>query len=324
MIASTRTSVSITNINVLSSAVRDEHGKPSSITKDDDVTSSTSTTSFTGTSMTQQRNDDKVSTSDDLQQHPSLRSEAWSEISAQTFNVRGKTYMEDRIKQPSEESAFQLLAIDLINTEKPIYNGLCAHPDERVQKAIRQEKLGASTTNNNNGFKMPEFIFAINLCIPNDKGFYHSVFYFGATKERMDEIRNRTTPFGRVMNKFIYENDNDEYRNKSLKLIPRVVDGNFIIKRAVGTKPAILGRDMKQSYVKGDRYMEVIVDITSNHIANGITKLCLGYINNLSIDMMFVIEGHDESTLPERILGGARISHLDFNTKDGKRTVIPE
>ena len=38
---------------------------------------------------------------------------------------------------------------------------------------------------------------------------------------------------------------------------------------------------------------------------------------------MFVGEGQDESTLPERILGGVQIKHLDFITEngDGKRTV---
>jgi hypothetical protein len=39
--------------------------------------------------------------------------------------------------------------------------------------------------------------------------------------------------------------------------------------------------------------------------------------------MMFALEGHDESTLPERIFGGARIKNLDFKMLDGKRTVVP-
>merc|ERR1711988_752762 len=101
-----------------------------------------------------------------------------------------------------EESAFQLMAIVLINTKKKIYKGLCAHPDERVQKALQQEKVGHST---NNDFEMPEFIFAINLCIPNDNGIYHAVFYFGADNNCMDEIKEGSTPFGRVMKKFIYK-----------------------------------------------------------------------------------------------------------------------
>eukprot|EP00751_Fragilariopsis_kerguelensis_P020586 CAMPEP_0170895270 /NCGR_PEP_ID=MMETSP0734-20130129/43839_1 /TAXON_ID=186038 /ORGANISM="Fragilariopsis kerguelensis, Strain L26-C5" /LENGTH=316 /DNA_ID=CAMNT_0011286769 /DNA_START=36 /DNA_END=986 /DNA_ORIENTATION=+ len=259
-------------------------------------------------------------TSDTIQFHAPLRSDAWSEVSAKNlfFFVRGKKYMNDKMKQRSKESAFQLLAIDLVNTETPIYGGLCAHPDERIQTALREENLGIRRDNDE--FILPEFVFAVNLCIPMNEGYSHAVFYFGADKDRMEEIKQETTPFGRVMNAFIYGKD-DNFRDRSLKLIPSVVEGNYLIKHAIGAKPVILGKEMKQHYLREERYMEVIVDISSNTIASGITKLCLGYMNHLSIDLMFLIEGHDESTLPERILGGARINHLDFNTKDGKRTV---
>merc|ERR1719464_637465 len=40
--------------------------------------------------------------------HPPLRYDAWTEVSANKYRVRGKTYLSDRIKQRSEESAFQL------------------------------------------------------------------------------------------------------------------------------------------------------------------------------------------------------------------------
>lgn len=297
----------------------DDSATNTTTSDDDDDTTSTSS------SKEGENNDDKFD--DNLEQHPPLRSDAWSEVSAEKFHIRGKTYMNDKIKQPSEESAFKLLSVDLVKVQTPIYSGMCSHPDERIQKALRREKygetLGGDIRNNDEEFLLPQFVFALNLCIPAaaDNGFYHAVFYFGADKDQMDEIKQGTTPFSRVMDKFIFGNC-DEYRNKSLKLIPRVADGNYIIKHAIGTKPVILGKEMNQIYVKGERYLEVIVDISSNHVANGITKLCLGYITNLSIDLMFVVEGHDESTLPERILGGARISHLDFQTKDGKRTVV--
>jgi hypothetical protein len=273
---------------------------------------------------------------------PMLRSDAWSEPPAENYSIRGKTYIKDKIKQPSKESAFQLFAVDIINVDTPMYSGMCSHPKERIQIALQREKEGNNeddTTGDvlkNNELPLPEFVFALNLCIPkaadnnNDSGglFYHAVFYFGVDTEQMNDIKQCTTPFGRVMNKYIFgSNDNDnEYRNKTLKLIPHVVEGNYIIKYAVGTKPAILGKEMKQYYVQDERYLEVIIDISSSKIATAITKLCVGYINNLTIDLIFVVEGHDESTLPERILGGVQIKHLDFRTEkgDGKRTVRVE
>jgi len=273
-----------------------------------------------------------------------LRSDAWSEPPAESYSIRGKTYIKDKIKQPSKESAFQLFAVDIINVDTPMYSGMCSHPKERIQIALQREREEGNeddTTGGgilkNNELLLPEFVFAINLCIPkaadNDNSgglFYHAVFYFGVDKEQMNDIKQCTTPFGRVMNKYIFgstDNDINEYRNKTLKLIPHVVEGNYIIKHAVGTTPTILGNAMEQYYVQDERYLEVIIDISSNTIANSITKLCLRYITNLTIDLMFVVEGQDESTLPERILGGVQIKHLDFITEkggDGKRTVHVE
>lgn len=241
-----------------------------------------------------------------------LRSKAWAEPSAEEYEVRSKNYMKTGVKIPSQKSAFELITVDLINTETPIYNGLCSHPGERVQLALeRERKTGVK--------ELPEFVFAVNLCIPGDV-IYHAVFYYGIDKATMDEIQSGETAFGRLMNKFIF-GDSDEFRNNAFKLIPRVVEGNFVVRKGVGTKPAILGKKIKQCYVKTDRYFEIIVDIASDGVANRITKLCLGYCKTLVVDMMFALEGKDESTLPERIFGGATMQNIDFAKLDGKRCV---
>ena len=241
-----------------------------------------------------------------------LRSKAWTEPSAEEYHVRSKNYMTNKIKEPSQKSAFKLITVDLINSEKPIYTGMCSQPGERVQLALERERQ--------TGIKeLPEFVFAVNLCIPADV-IYHAVFYYGIEEATMDEIKNGQTAFGRVMKKFIF-GDSDEYRNNTFKLIPRVVKGNYMVRKGVGTKPAILGKKIKQCYVKTDRCFEIIVDIASDPVAKRITKLCLGYIRTIVVEMMFALEGYDESTLPERIFGGGTIRNLDFAKLDGKRCV---
>jgi hypothetical protein len=45
-----------------------------------------------------------------------------------------------------------------------------------------------------------------------------------------------------------------------------VVQGNFIVKNAVGAKPAILGKKLKQSYYRGENYFELDVDIASSSV----------------------------------------------------------
>mmetsp|Transcript_16535 Transcript_16535/g.36023 ORF Transcript_16535/g.36023 Transcript_16535/m.36023 type:complete len:457 (-) Transcript_16535:477-1847(-) len=243
---------------------------------------------------------------------PSLRSKGWSEPSAEDYCVRSKAYLKNKIKEPSEKSVFRLITVDLVNSKTPIYTGMCAHPGERVQKALeRERKTGVR--------ELPEFVFAVNLCIPAGT-IYHAVFYYGIDKTTMDEIKQGQTPFGRIMNKFIF-GDSDSYRNNTFKLIPRIIEGNYVVRKGVGSKPVILGKKIKQNYVTDDRYFEIIVDIASDAVAKRITKLCLGYIKTIVVDMMFVLEGKDETALPERIFGGATIKNLDFKTMDGKRTV---
>merc|ERR1711935_339310 len=121
------------------------------------------------------------------------------------------------------------------------------------------------------------------------------------------------------MKKFIFGNS-DSYRNKTFKLIPRIVEGNYMVRKGVGSRPAVMGKKIKQYFMRGgavngegdDRYFEIIVDIASDPIAKRITKLCLGFIKTIVVDMMFALEGYDESTLPERIFGGATIRNIDF------------
>jgi hypothetical protein len=243
---------------------------------------------------------------------PALRMEAWSEPAAENFSIRGPTYLKDKKKVPSEQSAFRLLTVDLINCEKPLYGGICAHPTERIQQALRREEA--------TGFKeLPEFVFCVNLCVPGTN-FYHKVSYFGI--DNMEEIHKETTPFGKLMNKFIF-GDDDEFRNSSFKLIPRIVDGNFVVRKAVGSKPSILGKKIKQYYIRGERYFEIIVDIASDAVAQRIVKLALGCTKTMVVDMMYLLEGNEEAMLPERIFGGVRMKNIDFKNKDGKRTVIP-
>lgn len=239
-----------------------------------------------------------------------LRLEAWTEPAAQTYKVRGTNYLNDRVKQPSDQSAFRLLTVDLVQCEQPIYTGMCAHPSERVQQALKRE---AETGKK----ELPEFVFAVNLCIPASKT-YHQVSYFGV--DNFDEIEHQTTPFGRLMNQFIF-GESDEFRNQTFKMIPKIVEGNYIVRKAVGSKPSIMGRKIKQYYVRGPNYFEIIIDIASDAVAQRIVKLCLGYTKTIQVDMMFLLEAASQQYLPERVFGGVRLKNIDFKEKDGKRVV---
>lgn len=241
---------------------------------------------------------------------PPLRLEAWAEPPASTYNVRGPAYLTDRKKVPSESSAFKLLTVDLVKVEAPNFKGLCAQPNERIQKALsREQETGEK--------ELPEFIFAVNLCVPG-ASYYHMVAYYGC--DDIEMIKSKDTPFGRVAEPFFF-GESDDYRDKTFKLIPHIVEGNYIVRKAVGSKPTLLGTRLKQHYIRTERYFEIIIDIGSSPVAQRIVKLALGYAKTLVVDMMFVLEGKQEEMLPERIAGGLRMKNIDFKKKDGQRVL---
>ena len=163
--------------------------------------------------------------------------------------------------------------------------------------------------------ELPAFVFCVNLAIPGPSK-YHCASYFGV--DDIATIQNDKTPIGRLAQRFFFGED-DDFRDATFKLIPRIAEGNLIVRKAVGSKPAILGKKLKQYYIRNERYFEIVIDIGSNSVANQIVKLALGYAKNLTVDMMFLLEGHEEAYLPERILGGLRIKNVDFKKKDGQR-----
>ena len=253
-----------------------------------------------------------------LNQPAPLRWNAWSEAVAGSFSVRGAHYLRDGKKSPSAPALFKLLTVDLVaaNDRPNFATGMCSHPDERVQTALRRERETGQT-----GQLLPEFIFAVNLCVPaagsgSAVACYHLVAYFGISDKTL--ITTDQTAIGRLCNQFFF-GDSDAFRDATFKLIPRIADGNFVVRKAVGSKPSILGKKLKQHYIRTDRFFELIVDIGSDSVATRIVKLALGYAKSLTVDMMFLLEGASESTLPEHILGGVRIKEIDFKKKDGQR-----
>ncbi len=92
-------------------------------------------------------------------------------------------------------------------------------------------------------------------------------------------LKNRKKKqYSTSLEKFLF-GSSDEYRNKVLKMIPRVTEGSFLLKTAVGNKPFILGKYLEQKYVKDDRYLEAIVDVSSSPITQKLLGLSSVYVS---------------------------------------------
>ena len=272
----------------------------------------------------------------------------WSSMPGSTFAVRGGTYMTDNVKQASASSLFRLLAVDIVRATSQLpQNSVCLHPEERVQRALKREASGE-------GEEVP-FVFCVNLCMPSgnstssgnsisgrssssnlsrsasidsansassesnaEGGYPHLVAYYA-----VDDLSvidgSSDAPESILLNKFIYGED-DQFRHSVFKLLPRIAEGNVVVKKAVGSKPAIMGRKLKQTYVRRERFMEVIIDVASSSVATKIVRLSLSYAKTLVVDMAFLLEGKDNDVLPERIIGSVRLKNVDF--KNSQRLVV--
>lgn len=236
---------------------------------------------------------------------PPLAPKNWSEPCGSSFKVRGSSYLMNKRKEESLVNLFRLVAVDLVQVDEPILTGMCAHGSERVQTSLQEESKRSDVD-------MPPFIFCVNITVPGPPH-YHLLMYYAI--DDMTTIRPQVpsdeTPFTRLASKFFF-GSSDRFRDSTFKLIPRIVSGNYLVKKAVGSKPTILGKKIKQHYIQHDRYFELIADVGSSAVASKVVKLAAGYAKSLVVDMAFVLEGRDKSTLPENVMGAVRITNIDF------------
>jgi hypothetical protein len=232
--------------------------------------------------------------------------ESWAEPDSNSFRVRGKTYNADREKVNAGRSIGRLVAVDVLIADEVAYTGISMHPNERVQLGLQREKvmheMGLAS-------EMPPFVFVVNIILPGPP-IYHGIFYF-AVDDKSSIDGTDGTPSSKLCSQFLF-GDDDKFRDKTFKLIPQIVQGNFLVRKAVGNTPAIMGKKLRQSYVRGERFFEVILDCGSSAVASGVIRVVLPYSVHLSVDMGFLLEGNDESTLPERIFGCVRMKNISF------------
>ena len=99
--------------------------------------------------------------------------------------------------------------------------------------------------------------------------------------------------------------DTQAEKNKKRKIVPVVVEGPWVVKSVVGGKPAIIGNKMPVTYHyspassdgKGAMYLEAdLLDIVSSSAAaRGILSVARTYIQVLTVDLGFVVQGNTNS-----------------------------
>ncbi|KAL7190950.1 hypothetical protein ACSBR2_023092 [Camellia fascicularis] len=210
----------------------------------------------------------------------------WTSPSGTGFMIRGKTYLKDNLKVMGGDPLLKLIAVDWFKVENCI-SKVALHPSSLVQSEA--------------GKKLP-FILILNLEVPARPN-YSMVLYYAA-----DRPVNKNSLLGKFVD------GSDMFRDSRFKLIPRIVEGYWMVKRAVGTKACILGKAVTCEYLRQDNFLEIDVDIGSSSVARSVITLVLGYVTSIVVDLAILIEAKEEVELPEYILGTVRLNRVKLDS----------
>ncbi|KAI3725040.1 hypothetical protein L1987_64813 [Smallanthus sonchifolius] len=195
--------------------------------------------------------------------------DCWMSPSGKGFMIRGKTYLKDNAKVSGGDPLLKLIAVDWFKVNNPA-SKVALHP-----KCLLQSEAGK---------KLP-FVLVMNLQVPA-KPNYSLVLYFASDKPVVKDS---------LLGRFIDETNT--FRDSRFKLIPSIVEGYWMVKRAVGSKACLLGKAVSCNYLRQDNFLEIDVDIGSSSVARNVINIVLGY-------------GKEQEELPEYILGTVRLNRV--------------
>jgi Protein ENHANCED DISEASE RESISTANCE 2, C-terminal len=220
----------------------------------------------------------------------SLDRNCWDSIDCTKFSVRGDSYFQDKKKFPSFPGFMETLAVDVFYTKKPIH---CVSESNQCRAYwLRKENPDWFFFTLN--WRCDTLQIAVTLGAPHAnkiKSEQHSLAFRNFIKETSDKTR----------------------KNK-LKIIPDVVDGPWLARKACGSKtPAIIGNKLKcEFHEEPNQFLETEIDVFSSTAARTMMGVLVSTAKKLVIDVGILIESQNTQELPERLIGGFRVQFVDL------------
>ncbi|CAM9195732.1 unnamed protein product [Choristocarpus tenellus] len=172
------------------------------------------------------------------------------------------------------------------------------------------------------GGNRPPFLFVVNVQIPGDKAYSLVLCWGMRLKEAQQALTAGDLPpddakFVRLFTRYIDLDldgglPSDDLRNNRLKMFPSVVEGPFLVRKAIG-KPCVIGHRLTARFFRRPGYLEADIDVGSNVLASNATHLASSCAKNFSLVWAFGLRGESMDELPERLIGSARIVKPDLD-----------
>ncbi len=229
----------------------------------------------------------------------------WSEPVYSDFRVRGANYLKDKVKVSSGPFLFPLRGVEMFLSD------VCPENIGRYHVLLSSKLRNKPTFLINYRLPWGNFV-AYHEIPPKFLPFLkHCYQPESSTAPSMDGM----SPAEVCACRYFLADENQ--KNQTLKIIPKVVKGPWIVKKAADGKPAIVTNKMPTSYhfqpaSEGKaEYFEVDLDIVASSAARGILAVAQRYTKSLTLDLCFVLQGNTPDELPEQLVAGSRIHGLD-------------
>ena len=247
---------------------------------------------------------------------------SWSDPDPSDFEVRGPKYLTDKKKIGSAEYLFPSRGLELLLTDT-------CPGHVALNPRIFGGKLRDVPTFLIN-FRLPWGLLIFYFEIPERfLPFVRAGFESTSGEERKsldDTLASMSAP-DRAVGRFMM--NDEKYKNESLKILPVVIDGPWVVRQVVGGKPAIIGNRLPVKYHYGaasagsSLYLEADLDIAASSAARGILSVARSYTQILTLNLGFVVQGNKEDELPEQMLVGMRLHGIDPLTAPAFPTLLP-
>lgn len=217
--------------------------------------------------------------------------QCYTESPPGAFRVRTEGYARDGRKYQPQHAMFDLIGADAFQLDEAL-----REPADREGSVLQRFRCNED----NRRFLVINFVCPVS---PKDINF---VIYF-AEKPHDDP------KWKRVVDRFL-EGDDDTYRRHRLKMLPICAEGPWLVRKTL--RPALIAKKLDTTFRRGPGFLEVTVDVGSSVVARQVQRLVGSSLQSLVLDLGFTIEGHDDSELPERLIGGCRMQHMDIGSFD--------
>jgi len=225
-----------------------------------------------------------------------------SEPEANNVPLRTPSYKVDGVKDIGQSTLFRLVAAQSFDSEL-MMDHIAMHPVSWYNQNMARDDLSA-------------FTFIIHLQVRSIKCSFIS--YHVLSGDLLGGYNANGSPIVRgdpaatKLLDIVMQSDTAE-RNQRFKLIPRVVDGPYPVKRVVENRPVLLGNKVTMRYFRGPNYFEIDAKVDESMVAASIIKLCHRFAKRIVVDMAWTIQGELADELPERMLCGVTIHNMDFS-----------